>query len=359
NRHGSQVLAEGYAGCINCHQVDRSGYAGARSCLDCHAGFYPHGLIPNWETTGHGQTALNSVNRRVCGERCHGESLTGAGAAPSCFSCHTEFPHSSRSDEWVGERQVLERICRTCDEGDEGFCDDSGEICWDSPVIHMSRHGESFLAQKDAGFPESPNRCSVCHGSDYQGGASGVSCGGTCHSGFSEHLSDPDWSNSNGGSHGTAYRTGPAGTASSCVVCHLNFDRGRDARAPACASCHINYPHLSDWLSARRHGFGFIINEWLDDGTEARQNACASCHGDNFRGAGDPVKDCASCHEHYGAVSHLGCCERSGRWASTAHPNARQAILDGDTDRCTQCHGTTPVEPRFLSAFCTTCHQRR
>jgi hypothetical protein len=91
-------------------------------------------------TAFHGKKVLESGKASCTG--CHGYDLSGGEAGVACLSCHTLYPHN---DQWM-------------------------------VIAAEEFHGE-YIA--DQGW--SMESCKKCHGGNYQGGNSKVSCL-TCHS---------------------------------------------------------------------------------------------------------------------------------------------------------------------------------
>lgn len=364
--HGNYVrvsLGNDKTNCKLCHGNDLAGGHSGQSCLTgCHANF-PHEVISGWSGSGHGIQARTPGQRQGECAGCHGEDLLGGESEVSCLSCHANFPHPSDA-EWIETR--MERVERPCEEWDEGSEDELGRCWYDR--LRMSPHAAQFLTQKDAGFPSSPNNCSNCHGADYAGGNALQPCG-SCHPAY-PHLVFPDWRTDEGGTHGTTFLAGPLDFQSSCTRCHVQFGSGPEGRATSCRGCHPDYPHLSppdvpaaqDWLRGARHGFNFIMEEiGISSGSP---NGCEGCHGGDFHGEGLAAADCSGCHQHFGAVSHSGCCRVSGRlggdWKRPSRHGkvAIQARLEGNPDRCHSCHprlqyvGGRPRNARLPNTVC-------
>jgi len=123
---------------------------------------------------------------------CHGGDLRGAGTVPGCYDCHAGpggHPDSwaSRPSPGHGTEVELEGPtgCRTC-HGDDyagGWSDVSCYTChaggpsghpegWMNPDAHTF-HGRLVAQGSD-------DDCRRCHGNDLQGGTSGTGCG-DCH----------------------------------------------------------------------------------------------------------------------------------------------------------------------------------
>jgi len=144
NFHGKVLKADDYnsTSCLNCHGRDVKGGTSGVPCSQCHAG-YPHPV--GWEVTTssafHG-TALKQTNwnTKAC-DPCHAPTYQGGTSGKSCYTCHASYPHSSG---------------------------------WMTPSTGF--HG---LYIANASWDMRP--CKSCHGSDYLGGRTGISCT-TCHS---------------------------------------------------------------------------------------------------------------------------------------------------------------------------------
>jgi predicted CxxxxCH...CXXCH cytochrome family protein len=201
-----------------------------------------------------------------------------------------------------------------------------GWIDRDSPSFHAT-----WLASSK--FPLS--RCQACHGADYAGGITRVSCSqGSCH----------------------------AQPPSACTTCHGSNGTPRpatgahQAHAPYCDTCHqVPTPsevekHASGDTATLIHFGGLAVTGNKTPTWDRASGRCANtyCHGASSPPWTDPAPiQCDSCH---GAppASH----ERWGRLTATSssctnchppptdprHRNGVVDLLDGVT--CTTCHGT-------------------
>lgn len=238
--------------------------------------------IPNWVSTTPGASvhpsyALPDGSR--CKE-CHGDDLKGGIAKVSCFttSCH----HGTRPD-WVQEQAPGEQF--------------------------PQGHGTSAKrAPGNSGFVS----CRICHGVDFSGGGTNVSCTNTdfdCHGDGvrSPHPARPWLRGVPGGK--THDNTAPQ-NADVCITCHAggaNTNPPHPPPNPASAGtppgcfnstlCHaVPIPHDtgSVWLDPNAGGSGF-------HGTAAKANLlyCQSCHGTPgtivFSG-GIASTACSACH---------------------------------------------------------------
>ncbi len=367
NHHGRYVIAHGSNSCATrCHGSHFDGGLSRVSCNsgNCHA-VYPHSTIANWAGPAHGLMAVDLGNRNGCKD-CHGADLLGGVSGISCKSCHTEFPHPG---DWSAVQNI-------------------------SGLLHVSLHGQRFMEQKVAGFPATPNTCSSCHGADYEGGNSQKSCI-SCHPFYPHIKYEPNWKVMDlsaiplGGQHGPAFLSGAHNFTSDCTQCHPRFGGGLDVlgldasvQAPVCNSCHPSYPHLKipdvpaadDWVrgtTSSYHGIKFVYETLLEGPTHP--NSCKACHGNDLLGMGSAPKNCANCHEHFGSVSHEGCCQITSHpgaaWRQTSHHGNvyLNSLAEGNTfaGRCGKCHSSSlKRDPIVCNPYssgdrdaCNVCHR--
>ena len=178
---------------------------------------------------------------------CHGVDYRGGVSKVSCFKCHESYPHL---DGWMN--------------------------------VQSSRYHGVFL--KEAQYQL--DNCTACHGGDYQGGSSGVSCY-KCHANY-PHKSK--WSEQGHSDfHGTFLKNANW-ILTECSSCHgANFQGGLSESS--CYTCHASYPHLNGWLNPGNNQFhGQFIRA-----TSWSMASCKSCHGQNYRGD-DTGASCYLCH---------------------------------------------------------------
>jgi len=138
--HGKAVLETGPDNCQSCHGKNYKGGSSKIPCFSCHE-LYPH--ILGWkEKTAHGASIVSKLYELDDCSECHGEDYTGGSSNISCFQCHTLYPHPK---QWANS------------EFDQ---------------YHGKLIDENKLSIEE---------CNSCHGTDYKGGSSNVSCF-TCHS---------------------------------------------------------------------------------------------------------------------------------------------------------------------------------
>ena len=200
--------------------------------------------------------------------------------------------------------------------------------------------------------------CQMCHGADFNGGASAISCA-SCHGVKAPHPVKP-WR-----APGLSHSNTDPSNAAVCIKCHYpgspNNPPGHPANpapagtAPGCfnnTGCHgeAGAPHILGPLWKEPTSSAF-------HGLEAKKDLanCQSCHGTpgttRFDGGAAPTK-CSTCHTV--AKAH------SDPWHSApvssfpgyvpSHRNAQK-----QTTTCTICHdvtkGRTPPEPGAPSCF--------
>ena len=161
--------------------------------------------------------------------------------------------------------------------------------------------------------------CTECHGKDFLGGTSKVSCY-TCHSAY-PHTAG--WVEPTP-RHGAAYQSDPA----QCRACHGQDLKG-GISGVSCDKCHPGYPHSSGWSASQVHGPQYGIDP----------QSCVKCHGADLRGGTSGV-DCVSCHWRDAAKQQVHI-ETSPDWLFRHGSQAKSA--PGTTfsgyKSCMNCHG--------------------
>jgi hypothetical protein len=207
--HGKNVIFSGPGACQSCHGEDYQGGSSGVSCYDCHAG-YPH--PPGWTDSEseqfHGEVVEDSGPEQC--QSCHGEDYNGGSSRVSCYDCHAGYPHPP---------------------------------AWTDPESEQF-HGEVV---EDSG----PEQCQSCHGEDYQGGSSGVSC-------YSCHASYP---------HPDGF-----GDVESTAFHGEYFKVIANWELMPCQSCHgKEYTGKNTGLSCKNEGC---------HNSESGPEACNTCHGE-------------------------------------------------------------------------------
>ena len=150
--HGTLIEGLGSTeSCAECHGEEYDGGWAQVACADCHGGGASgHAALSDWyapESADFHGARIWANGPQDCTAACHGVDLQGGWTGVGCFTaCHSaENPwHPEAADVWMVET-------------DPGF------------------HGAYV---NENGFED----CANCHGEDYWGGSSGVTCYG-CHNG--------------------------------------------------------------------------------------------------------------------------------------------------------------------------------
>ena len=228
---------------------------------------------------------------------------------------------------------LLFAMLTSCSElnDDVVFFDDSG------------KHPEGWLeGGHQSAVIDDMYGCIKCHGSDFLGGTSGISCE-TCHTDAAAH--PIPWED-----HGTA----AVNDLSACAICHGDDFTG-GASGVSCYSCHEG-----------PYGFGHPDGWETDHALEARQGtaSCAknNCHGTDYRGGASGVS-CYQCH--LGGPSGN---PHPSNWSDPeeSHQNFMESNGKDATSCAYQyCHGTdlrggtAPPNGSWSAApSCYSCHEK-
>jgi len=250
--------------CVTCHAKAFTGGTSGQSCFTCHDS-YPH--KPGWSDAASAQfhgnfLRLNMGTLTGCA-KCHGTDFAGGTSGKSCYTCHGSYPHKTG---WTG-------------------------------TVPASSHG-GYLAQKNWKLSE----CAGCHGSDFAGGTSRVSCL-ACHASYPHVKNFQDA----GGHqfylyqhgyplaqcktcHGATYDGGTVVNVS-CMAAGCHVDAGGQKKSPeSCNSCHGQFRAVaSDRISAAppKGVLGDSVftsahvgahREHLVSGTLGKDVRCVECH---------------------------------------------------------------------------------
>lgn len=209
---------------------------------------HPSGWTEPASANFHGKAlAENGGLNAVSCQSCHGSDYLGGTSGVACGKCHNQYPHP------------------------QGWLNSASQ----------NFHGGAYLANPD------PN-CQGCHGSDYQGGSSRVSCY-KCHDQFPH---PGGWLQQNQANfHGAFLLTGALDLAN-CQNCHGQDYKGGSSKV-SCFTCHAAYPHPEGFANNASPNFhsGAIAEQWKWDILP-----CRSCHGTDYAGAGFQQKNCLACH---------------------------------------------------------------
>ncbi len=185
--------------------------------------------------------------------------------------------------------------------------------------------------------------CQSCHGEDFKGGSSKVSCF-ECHD---KYPHPKGWLNQNSlYFHGKILLDSTL-TSDYCQDCHGQDYEGGSSNV-ACSDCHDQFPHPAGWISednSNFHGKLLLFNILsLAD--------CQSCHGDDLSGGTSGVA-CADCHENYPHPAGF-----SDENSESFHAKYISQTLNWDILSCRSCHGTDySGETGFQQTNCLNCHR--
>jgi hypothetical protein len=299
--HGAWVKeqADGFQSCQECHGSDYTGGISATACFSCHGVSAPHPEAPWRGSRTH--TSTNPGNAAVCAQ-CHTngqnsslQPTTPGTGAPGCFNntlCHGQLGHAAG---------------------------------WSDPT----QHGTAAKAAN--GF----SGCEVCHGTNFTGSGSAVSCLNTagCHgaSVSSPHPATP-W---RGGTY--THTSTDESNAPVCAQCHLNGQNltsiapptpAPAGTAPGCFNatlCHAQAGHPNGWSDPTQHGASAKAANGF--------SGCETCHGTNFSGSGSAVSclNTAGCHGASVSSPHPQTPWRGGTYTHTSTDESNAAV-------CAQCH---------------------
>lgn len=219
--------------------------------------------------------------------------------------------------------------------------------------------GHMVAAQKDQSV------CAECHGSNYDGGVSRVSCT-TCHLGGPGSKHPADWFNPQVWKRHAAYVATNGNTACANAVCHGAALSGVANSGPSCSSCHlggVTSIHPASWGT----GTGIDLNHApYAAGNGTSECANAACHGATLTGVNGSGPSCSSCHlggptskhptDWGGAIKlkHKAyvTANTSSSCANSACHGTDLGGVDGSGPSCSSCHlgGATSVHPSSWTA---------
>ncbi|HKI51129.1 MAG TPA: hypothetical protein VJ995_03570 [Geothermobacteraceae bacterium] len=298
--HNTTALIGSSAVCNQCHDTSRLYGNGPNACHDCHASA-THPVGQAWldvnSATFHGAAATADV---VSCQACHGADYQGGISGVSCSQCHfgpagdkvpagETWTHGTVPHNTTALTDSI-AICNQCHDISRLY-GNGPATCHDCHTVAPHPTGQAWLDPNSATFHGTdatvPDGCTSCHGSDWLGGSSGVSCM-QCHFGPTGSRVPPaegSWV------HGTIPHNTANFTAASaiCNQCH-NLNRSYGNPPAACHDCHlgVSHPKGQAWLdpnSATFHG----------DAALADIDSCKQCHGADYLG-GIAGRSCSECH---------------------------------------------------------------
>lgn len=347
--HSSLTLYS--AVCNQCHNVNRTYGNAPTSCHDCHGSAASHPTGQTWldknSPTFHGSVAKNDL--ASCAQ-CHGDDYAGGLSGVSCSQCHFG-PAGSKVPEgetWIhgttphSSLALYSAVCNQCHELNRSYGNEPSTChdCHGSGVAHPT--GQSWLDKNSSTFHGAEansdlTQCAACHGADYLGGTSGVSCS-QCHFGpaGSKVPDGESWS------HGTIPHSSLSIYSAVCNQCHnLNRSYGNDPTA--CHDCHgsgASHPTGQTWLDKKSASFHGIAA--TNDLTQ-----CAQCHGSDYLGGVVGVT-CSQCH--FGPAG-----SRVPPGVSWIHGRSSHDNQEAFVNVCNQCHTVNRTYGN-APASCHNCH---
>src|SRR5512143_356174 len=291
--------------------------------------------------------------------QCHGSDLSGGISRVSCFS--PEFGGQS--------------------------CHASGPVGhpagWRDPALHGS------TAKSQPGVDSGFQSCQVCHGTDFSGGAAGVSCftasraTGPCHVTNGVPVGAPHspvpWRTYPAPTHTYTVNDDAGSNAAVCALCHTagahlrtpiitTYSTGK----PGCFNstlCHGQIKHPAGWADPNNHGQVAMSN----------LTYCQQCHSDNpFGGPGRTPRfnvqlgrlvdgantGCEVCHAPFAAHPRVLQIPVSFGTITTLTPIGTPWYLHckanpSGFDACNRCHGANldGVGAVTGATGCTFCHR--
>jgi len=356
----------------------------------------------------------------TCAVYCHGATLNAGGAttAPSwtgsglnCSSCHGDPPpsHAPSSTQ-----------CSTCHPGTvnaDGSINVAGGLHINGQVDVANAHPAGWADPTQHGYAANKgiSACQACHGTDFDGGTTGVSCN-ACHASNGQAA----WQANCTFCHGTQLATytaaslakaappvgtqGETATTTRAVGAHqAHLTPGPLSSGVACTDCHAipaDLTHVTGTATvtfgagatqggarptwngvgcAATYCHGSTLNAggthttpvWTGGSAEA---ACGSCHGAPPPAPHPSSADCGSCHTGYTAtsvnpathidgvvqVASLTCTSCHGDATRAANPAAPPLGTHGETATTSPAVGAHQAHlapgPLSNGVACAECH---
>ncbi len=298
--HGLYSIENGYSECLSCHNDEQA--EDIVTCQSCHA-TYPHNWIAD---TDHSQAYLSDPTS--CQTQCHSPNLDGGDSGVSCLTCHQSYPHGvnwadpTADPDWHGSiAEFNKSSCQECHGTDftggnsEVSCYSCHELyphedTWTDDVLHGTH-----VLEYDV------DDCTTnCHGTDLRGGLSNIGCT-SCHATYPHDPEYSDWSNWEAQEqHGSV-------DISYCSGCHGEDYLGGNTEQ-SCFECHADFPHtVEDWAEGSGHGSTF----YPAHNSFSADVSCWNCHGDptdffetQTLNQLQTASDCHDCHWAYPHVSY-------------------------------------------------------
>ena len=357
--------------CTTCHGEDFSGGTSEISCFssECHA-VYPHkdGFADTGSSNFHGLYIKNELDYNImpCAS-CHGDNYMGDGTPEkSCYQsgCHKIYPHVNGFDEQASAvfhgkfiadslnwNKSSCQVCHGTDYMGEGSSKKNCVICHDNIYPHAAGFEDDDAANFHGKYIDETlnfdiSSCAVCHGSDYKGNGYDAKNCFECHSIYphAQGFASPTSKNF----HGDYIETQLSGDVSTCQACHGTDLQGNGYQQKNCQRCHSLYPHPDGFASPTSENFhGTYIDETLNFDL----SMCQACHGDDFKGDGNPDKNCYKCHAIYPHEDGFASAE-----AANFHGDYIDETLNWDISSCASCHGSDYSGNGYEEKNCRRCH---
>ncbi|MBI5343487.1 MAG: CxxxxCH/CxxCH domain-containing protein [Deltaproteobacteria bacterium] len=216
------------------------------------------------------------------------------------------------------------------------------------PAGFASTHPSLVLSSSDTSL------CQPCHGDALDGGIAKVSCFSTSRNGVACHHFSPTWGDPT--EHGASAKRAPGNSSFLvCRICHGN-DFSGGGSAVSCFDCHgVSAPHPSrPWL-----GTSPAVTHTNTDSVNAA--VCIDCHaGGANTNPPHPPPTPAAAGTAPGCFNGTLCHNFVAGGANHAVPffdNTHfQATQTNFSNNCSNCHAVTGTSPVSAAPLCTVCH---
>ncbi|MBI4651758.1 CxxxxCH/CxxCH domain-containing protein [Candidatus Desantisbacteria bacterium] len=344
--HGASAKsAPGFKNCKECHGNDFSGGITNTSCFTCHGVNAPHPK-KNWNGDILTHTNTDAANSSICFD-CHAngnnsdrkpDSTASKDTLPGCFNntlCHAIIGHFAGWESGNNHGVTAEKdfsVCKNCHGADF-----KGGI---STISCYSCHTGPGVTHPDTGWII-PNHkinaltdiilCKKCHGDDYLGGSSQIACN-ICHMENETKVHILNWYPDVQLNH-RSYAKNNGTLICTNVNCHGIELTGVNGSGPSCSTCHT-WPfvsvHPSDWNLGTNHGVT----------AEKDFSVCKNCHGSNLSGITGSGISCSTCHPWPFTLSNCNTCHNSPPSGYT-YPDIA---------------GSHTIHTALVNINCTSCH---
>ncbi|MBN1301522.1 MAG: hypothetical protein JW995_09940 [Melioribacteraceae bacterium] len=295
---------------------------------------------------------LDESGLEVCRE-CHATNFSGGSSHKSCVECHADIAiHKSgildeQSADFHGKYLAAANkdmsACTMCHGTNYqgGLSSPTCSTCHSTISVHkagiLDPASSAFHGKYMQALGVDMETCGSCHGAVFTGGLAAPTCA-ECHRGISVHQAgmldqaSPNFHGKYIGSNNIDLST--------CSTCH-GADYKGGLIAPSCITCHGSID-VHGSMTLETHG-QYIADQGLEIST------CSGCHGTNFEG-GDSAPGCSSCHSSV-AVHKTGLLDEASPYFHGKYFSENNASLN----QCASCHGED-FSGGIASPGCTTCH---